>query len=275
MSDRHRLQQHFGGWNRQRADLRDHEFQPSVPRQSVPPVFELPSVNDIPKIDQARQGACTGHGGDGVMMFTNHVIMGKPVVVFSRAMIYYDARIPEGTTGQDSGATVRDMVAGLAKYGACLEEQFPYNDQVFDVAPSAQNYADGKLEEAIEYQAVAYPHLNACIASGFPFVCGFTVYDSFESPAVAKTGVVPIPAPGEQVLGGHCTWFFGYNATTKPWTAPSGRVYPPRCKAGRNSWLDSDGTWWGDNGDFYLPQWFFDQDQASDYWMLRLLGAGA
>ena len=41
------------------------------------------------------------------------------------------------------------------------------------------------------------PQLKGCLASGYPFVFGFTVYESFESQQVAQTGIVPMPAAGE------------------------------------------------------------------------------
>jgi hypothetical protein len=46
--------------------------------------------------------------------------------------------------------------------------------------------------------------MRGCLAEGYPFVLGFTVYESFESDTVAQTGIVPMPRSGEQVLGGHC-----------------------------------------------------------------------
>lgn len=270
----HLLKSHYGGWTPQRPDARDHEFVGYLAQQATPPAFELPGVDEVPLINQGQQGSCTGHGTDGVVMYDLYK-QGQPVVVMSRAMIYYDARIPEGTTGQDSGAQVRDAVAGVVKYGVVPDSEFPYSDQVFDVAPTPPDYADAKKDEALAYEAVAYPHLNATIAAGFPFVFGFTVYQSFESDQVAQTGVVPIPAAGEQTLGGHCVWCFGYNATYQPWTAPSGRTYPPRTKACRNSWMDATTPPWGDHGNFYLPQWFFDNGQASDYWVINRVGAAA
>ena len=44
--------------------------------------------------------------------------------------------------------------------------------------------------------------MQGCLASGYLFVFGFTVYESFMTPEVAKTGEVPLPPRGEQVLGG-------------------------------------------------------------------------
>lgn len=75
--------------------------------------------------------------------------------------------------------------------------------------------------------------MKACLTAGLPIVVGFTVYDSFESDAVAQTGDVPMPAPGEQTLGGHCVLVVGY-------VVRSGRPV----WVCRNSW----GTGWGDGG---------------------------
>jgi len=53
--------------------------------------------------------------------------------------------------------------------------------------------------------------MRACMAAGFPFVFGFTVYESFESAEVAKTGIVPMPGPAERTLGGHAVCAVGYD----------------------------------------------------------------
>src|SRR2546430_14184641 len=64
--------------------------------------------------------------------------------------------------------------------------------------------------------------------SGYPFVFGFTVYESFETNAVARTGHVPMPASGEHVLGGHAVCTVGYDIKRRWFIC-------------RNSW----GTSWG------------------------------
>lgn len=265
----HQLREHHGGWIPQRPDHNDREFLPTVGRVDVAQSELGLDITGIPRINQKRQGACTGHGTAGLVMFDQKA-QGEPVVIPSRAMIYYDARIPEGTTDQDAGAMVRDAVKGVAKYGVVPDSEFPYDDQVFDRRPSPTDYQDAKQQEALVYEAVQYPHLNQTIASGFPIVFGFTVYESFESEEVARTGVVPIPQPGESVLGGHCAWMHGFNARFR---ASGNDKFPPRTKACRNSWMDEGGSPWGDNGDFYLPQWFFDHGQASDFWVIRRVGA--
>lgn len=261
----------FGGWLPQRPDSRDFELDVSAVKDLVPPTFELPGVAAIPCIDQGQQGSCTGHGGAGVLMY-DHFKQGDAVVVPSRAMIYYDARIPEGTVNEDSGATIRDMVAGLVKYGACTDQQMPYDQYVFNQAPSQQDYADGKLDVALQYKAVRFPFIDAAIYAGYPVVDGMTVYSSMMTQEVAQTGIVPIPGNGDRVVGGHCTWTFGFNMTEEWWTSPSGLRYPPRTKAKRNSWRNPDGTWWGIGGAFFLPQFFWSRGLVTDCWVIDRVG---
>ncbi len=97
--------------------------------------------------------------------------------------------------------------------------------------------------------------LKGCLADGYPFVFGISVYDSFESDEVAKTGIVPIPSPTEQMLGGHCIVAVGYDDATQRFTI-------------RNSW----GTEWGDYGHCYLPyEYLTNGNLASDFWTLRII----
>lgn len=271
MSHVHNSASEYGGygWIPQHPDLNDFEFLPTVAAQSIPQQFQL-DISGIPVLDQGQQGSCTGHGTSGIVMFDQKK-QGLPIVVPAREFIYYNARVYEGSQDSDSGALVRDAVKVVAKLGVPSDSDFPYNDQVFNVKPPDQAYTDAIKQEATVYEAVRYPHLNQAVASGYPFVFGFTVYESFESGTVASNGVVPIPEKGESVLGGHCVWCYGYNSAYSNWSAPDGSIYPARSKKCRNSWNEG----WGYRGDFYLPQWYFDNQQCSDYWVIRQLTAAA
>ena len=95
------------------------------------------------------------------------------------------------------------------------------------------------------------------LAEGYPFVFGFTVYESFESQSVADTGVVPMPGSGEAVLGGHCVVAVGYDDSKRQFII-------------RNSW----GTGWGLNGYCLMPyEYLLNPRLASDFWTIRT-GAG-
>ena len=95
--------------------------------------------------------------------------------------------------------------------------------------------------------------MRACLAQGFPFVFGFTVYESFESQQVAQTGVVPLPQPGERVAGGHAVLAVGYNDAERRFIV-------------RNSW----GARWGMQGYFTMPyDYLANRNLADDMWTIR------
>ncbi|WP_280701372.1 C1 family peptidase [Kitasatospora sp. GP82] len=110
---------------------------------------------------------------------------------------------------------------------------------------------------ATGYQRVVQElsQLKGCLAAGFPFVFGFTVYSSFESPEVAKTGEAPMPSPSDQVLGGHAVLAVGYDDSTQRFLV-------------RNSW----GPDWGLDGYFTLPYAYLtEQGLSSDFWTIRVV----
>ena len=83
--------------------------------------------------------------------------------------------------------------------------------------------------------------------------CRWTVYASFESPEVAKTGIVPMPSTNEQVVGGHAVMAVGYDDSTREFIV-------------RNSW----GTTWGIKGYFMMPYaYLMDTNLADDFWTIR------
>jgi len=97
--------------------------------------------------------------------------------------------------------------------------------------------------------------MKGCLASGYPFVFGFTVYESFESDQVAKTGVAPMPATNEKVLGGHAVLAAGYDDGSQRFLV-------------RNSW----GPDWGMGGYFTLPYAYLtDANLADDFWTVRMV----
>src|ERR1700682_6233228 len=112
----------------------------------------------------------------------------------------------------DVWAVLRDGIKSVASLGVCPEPECPYDIAKFAVAPPAQAYEDAKLDRAISYQSVM-PNLNqmkGCLASGYPFIFGFTVYESFESEVVARTGRAPMPGGSERAIGGHAGMAVGY-----------------------------------------------------------------
>jgi C1A family cysteine protease len=94
--------------------------------------------------------------------------------------------------------------------------------------------------------------LQACLAAGFPFVFGFTVYASFESDYVGRTGHVSMPNWFERPVGGHAVMAVGYDNAASTFTV-------------RNSW----GPGWGTAATSISPYPYMTESLSSDFWTIR------
>ena len=244
------------GWVRDLPDARDLIY--AAPR---PTVAALPAKVDLTSqfgavYDQGQLGSCTGNALAGAFEFDLRK-QSLPEFIPSRLFIYYNERRIEGTVSSDSGSQIRDGVKTIVRQGVCPETAWPYDISKFANKPPAACYTDALTHQATSYQRVprTLEQMKGCLAEGFPFVFGFTVYDSFESQDVAKTGVVPMPSPDESVLGGHAVVAVGYDDADERF-----RV--------RNSW----GTGWGQEGYFTMPYAYLtNSGLAADFWTLRLV----
>jgi len=243
------------GWIR---DLPDHrDFMYSVP---VATLQALPSSVDLrshcpPVYDQGQLGSCTANAIAGALQFDEIKEHKNGLSTPSRLFIYYNERVIEGTVTSDSGAQLRDGVKTVAKRGICPEKVWPYDISKFAVKPPTLAYKDAAKDKATNYLRLSQVanQLKGCLASGYPFVFGFTVYESFESADVSKTGIVPMPSPNEAVLGGHAVCAVGYDDAQQRFIV-------------RNSW----GTEWGMTGYCNMPYtYLLDPNLASDFWTIR------
>jgi C1A family cysteine protease len=254
------------GWVPDLPDARDHLY--AAPR---PFMLNLPARVDLrpqcpPVYNQGELGSCTGNAIGAAIQFDRmkqNLAQGERVP--SRLFIYYNERVIEGTVDSDSGAQIRDGIKCAASTGACFEgtgtADWPYDINQFTQKPRPACY-----DEALKIKAASYSRLTrnlnqmkGCLASGYPFVFGFTVYDSFEGQQVAATGEAPMPAPGEQMVGGHAVMAVGYDDAGQRFVV-------------RNSW----GSGWGQAGYFTLPYAYLtDGNLSDDFWTIRLLTSGA
>jgi C1A family cysteine protease len=245
------------GWVPDLPDMRDHLFAaaPSV-LTALPPSVDLSAKFPAP-YDQGQLGSCTGNAIAGAIQFERRKQLVNPDFIPSRLFIYYNERVIENTVNYDSGAQIRDGIKSVAKQGVCMEATWPYTISKFTKKPPAAAYKEASKYTVSSYSRVVATlnQLKGCLAAGFPFVFGFTVYDSFEGDKVAKTGIVPMPASNEKVVGGHAVLAVGYNDAQQRFLI-------------RNSW----GTAWGQKGYFTMPYAYLtDSNLADDFWTIRLV----
>jgi C1A family cysteine protease len=248
------------GWKPDLPDQRDHSYAvPARVLDKISPTVDLRS--QCPEVyDQGQIGSCTANAIAGALEF-EMMKQGMTAYMPSRLFIYYNERAMEGTVGSDAGAYIRDGIKSVASQGDCPESEWPYDDTPADLAtgvfppgaraamqPSQSCYDDAIKHKAMNYQSIDQnlADMKGCLASGYPFVFGFTVYESFESDDVAATGDVPMPGADENVIGGHAVLAVGYDDQESKFIC-------------RNSW----GNKWGDAGYFYMPYAYLLDDNLS------------
>jgi C1A family cysteine protease len=243
------------GWIPDLPDHRDFKFAAPVEKLAVLPASVDLTTNCPPVYNQENLGSCTANAIASALEFDQMKEHQSPIFVPSRLFIYYNERAIENTISCDNGAQIRDGMKSVASQGACSEDMWPYNIANWEMQPPAACYQAALQHKAIVYQSVAQDinQLKGCLASGYPFVFGFTVYQSFESDEVTQTGHAPMPQPGEQSLGGHAVLAVGYDDANQWFIV-------------RNSW----GPDWGMKGYFTLPYaYLINPNLASDFWMVQ------
>jgi C1A family cysteine protease len=241
------------GWVPDLPDQRDFLYS------SVRPVtLKIPQHLDLrstcsPVENQGNLGSCTANALAGALEFLE-IKKRFPFIDVSRLFIYYNERVLEGSVDSDSGAMLRDGIKTLRSQGVCTEKNWPYIINKFTIKPISACY-----KEALNYQITSYhriltlDEMRTCLAEGFPFVFGFTVYESFESQEVTKTGIVQMPKPNERSIGGHAVLAVGYDEIQKRFIV-------------RNSW----GTDWGQKGYFTIPyEYVSNRNLSDDFWTIR------
>lgn len=241
---------HKLNWKPDVPDQRDFLFRDHFKVSKTLPKSKSLKAKMSPVEDQGELGSCTANAFAGNLEYL--YLLKKDKFQASRLFIYYNERVVIGEVHDDSGANLRDGIKTLAKYGVCSEMIVPYVIADFTDKPSKAAYAAALARKIYKYVRITdLQSMKQCLADGFPFVLGIPVYESFESDAVARTGVVPMPKKSEQMLGGHAVCCVGYDDASKRFLV-------------RNSW----GAGWGQKGYFTIPYDYVTK-MGDDMWTIR------
>jgi C1A family cysteine protease len=252
------------GWVPDLPDHRDLLYAaPVAALAALPAKVDLTPQCPAKVYDQGQLGSCTANAIAATLEFDMMKEKLPSIVTPSRLFIYFNEREKEHTVQEDAGAQIRDGIKVVNKLGACPEPMWVYDDANpgrFQERPTKECYTEALKHKALTYHRVArtLAQMRSCLASGYPFVFGFSVYDSFESDKVAKTGVVPMPGANEALLGGHAVLAVGYDDASQRFIV-------------RNSW----GPTWGMKGYFTLPYaYLLDSNLSDDFWTIRTVARG-
>src|SRR6185295_1710420 len=135
------------------------------------------SLGCSPVEDQGTLGSCTANALVGNLEFLYNKA-GHPVTDLSRLFIYYNERVMEGTIGEDAGAMIRDGVKSLVNLGVCTEKKWPYTIGKFTKKPPAACFKEAARRQVTSYHRIlTLKEMKQCLAEGYPFVFGFSVYE--------------------------------------------------------------------------------------------------
>ena len=251
------------GWQPSPPDIRDVMY--SAPANLASEVLLPPSVDLTrpavqapfePVWNQGPLGSCGPTTASADIVYAALKQDNLPSVPMpSRLFIYYCTRTIMGTVGYDSGVTNRDLMKALARFGWCDESLWPYDISKFTQKPPTECFEQAAERRIEKYMAVPQDltTMKACLAARDPFIFGFSVYESFESPSTKRTGVVPIPKLGERRIGGHDVMVCGYDSETR-----------------RFKFRNSYDVTWGQNGYGWIPfDYATDPRLAGDFWTVR------
>jgi C1A family cysteine protease len=245
------------GWIPDLPDQRDLVYSaPSAVVRKLPVKVDLRT--QCPAVyDQGQLGSCTANAIGAAFEFELKRQAQNKDFMPSRLFIYFNERDIEHTVNSDSGAQIRDGIKSVNHLGVCPESMWPYDITKFVDKPTDVCYKNALEHQVLSYQRVnrTLSQMKGCLADGYPFVLGFTVYESFESEAVAKSGKLNMPKKNEKSIGGHAVLAVGYNDSAKRFVI-------------RNSW----GMNWGLNGYFTMPyDYLLEGNLSDDFWTIRLV----
>lgn len=249
-----------------KQDARDRRFAVTHSAALSTPVPVTVDLGGGTAFDQGNIGSCGPNSMSRLML---HLYPERNHDGFSRLHIYAGVRDLEGDFSEDAGVETRDLFKFVAKSGAILETAWPYDVTKLFVHPPK------KIKPT--FPIISYSRLNtqmdmvSCLASGFKFVIGVNLKESFEGDELEKSGIMALPDLSERDIGGHDMCVDGYhldfrNSDVFKKSGLSGDRYSDTALLVCNSW----GPDWGIQGRFWMPlPYATDATTGGDAWTAR------
>ena len=200
----------------------------------------------FPKVyDQGKIGSCSAFALCSIFEYDTINFKG------SRLFLYYNERELINETNDDKGAYLSDGIYSLKNNGICDEKYWEYKIENLYIKPSNEVYEKAKENYLIE----AYNINNNIITikkwldNNEPIAIAISLYTNFMTNHSKTTGKIGMPSINDTLIGGHAVIICGYDDNTMELIL-------------RNSW----GTYWGDNGYFYLPYEYL--KYCGDLWII-------
>ena len=229
----------------------DRDYKYSVKNIELRPSVDLRQYDSIVE-NQLDLGSCVGNAITNCYELQVNRLYPDTFKQLSRLFVYYNGRLLEDNTSNDDGVQIRDAVKGIAHFGICNEELWPYNIGMFDVKPSPECYRDGSYRVAPKYERLnSLSDMLSAINSNYPVVAGFSTYQNLLY-MDANNYTLENPKYNEKSIGSHAMAIVGYDITNKYVIA-------------KNSF----GTDWGKDGYCHIP---FDyvQSQCFEQWIFDI-----
>jgi C1A family cysteine protease len=198
---------------------------------TFPDSFSLSSKYSLIILDQGNLGSCVVNSFSGIIQSLYNANC-------SRLYLYFNARVATGySPTDDSGLDLLQALPILSSFGLVPEINWPYKINMFSkIPPFSNTYKIADTTIPIKYQSVPQNEKDikgALLANKF-IIFGISVYSSFMTNQVAKTGIIPMPNISREAnQGGHCIHIVG-------WCKLNNQTY----YIIRNSW----GKSWGNDG---------------------------
>ncbi len=232
--------------------FKDPKDSRDIPMGLVLPIVVVPVSFDFTKLmspvrNQGSEGTCVAFASvTGVKEFQDKKEYHR-LERLSPRFLYNLCKKFDGIPFEE-GTYPRIAMKVLLNYGVCHESFWPYIAQKKNL-PRA-----GADKDAIKFKIKAYARINSqlemkrsLLVNG-PFVAGVKVFESWFTKKVQSSGLIPMPKPKENSVGGHAICIVGYDDKLSIFKF-------------KNSW----GANWGNNGYGYLP-YVYMKKYCSDAW---------